>query len=137
MSLIRLNTRPSRRQLVQFGVAWIVFFLLVALLAAWRSASGSPWPMVAIALIPPLIGWIFPGFLRVLFIALSAVTFPIDFVVSHLILAGVYYLVLSPTGLILRLLKPGLFPKKPDASLTTYWRSRTRIRERNDYFKPY
>lgn len=137
MSLIRLNTHPSRRQLVQFGFAWVVFFLILALFAAWRSASVPPWSLVALALIPPLIGRIFPDFLRVLFIALSALTFPIGFVVSHLILAALYYLVLSPIGLILRVLKPGLFPKTPDASLTTYWHSRTRTRERNDYFKPY
>jgi hypothetical protein len=114
-----------------------VFFLLVAGFAACRSASESPWPLLALALIPPLIGWIFPGFLRVLFIALSAVTFPIGFVVSHLILATLYYLVLSPIGLILRVVKPGLFPKRPDSSLATYWHPRTRHRERNDYFKPY
>jgi membrane-anchored protein YejM (alkaline phosphatase superfamily) len=137
MSLIRLNTRPSRRQLIQFGIAWVVFFLLAALFAAWRSASVPPWPMVALALIPPLIGWIFPGFLRVLFVALSVVTFPIGFVVSHLILAALYYLVLSPIGLILRVVKPGLFPKRPAPSLTTYWHPRPRTRERNDYFKPY
>lgn len=137
MSLLRLNTRPSKSQLIQFGIAWIVFFLLLALVASWRGASVPPWPMVALALFPPLIGWVFPGFLRVLFIAMSIVTFPIGFVVSHLILAALYYLVLSPIGLILRVVKPGFFPKNPDASLPTYWHSRTRIRERNDYFKPY
>lgn len=137
MSLLRLNTRPSRRHLIQFGIAWAVFFLLAALFAAWRSASVPPWPIVALALIPPLIGWIFPGFLRVLFIALSAVTFPIGFVVSHLVLAALYYLVLSPIGLILRVLKPSLFPKRPDSSLPTYWHSRTGARKPGDYFKPY
>jgi hypothetical protein len=34
MSLIRLNTRPSRRQLIQFGIAWVVFFLILAFFAA-------------------------------------------------------------------------------------------------------
>ncbi len=137
MSLIRLNTQPSPRQLFQFGITWAAFFLILALFAAWRNASVPPWPMVALALIPPLTGWISPGFLRVLFVALSAVTFPIGFVVSHLILAALFYLVLSPIGLILRIVKPGLFPKRPDPSLTSYWHSRTRTRERNDYFKPY
>lgn len=137
MSLIRLNTRPSPRQLIQFAIAWTVFFLLIALFYAWRNPSAPPWPLVALALIPPLIGSIFPGFLRILFVALSAITFPIGFVLSHLVLAALYYLVLSPTGVILRIFKLGFFPKRPDSSLTTYWHSRTRTRERNDYYKPY
>ncbi len=137
MSLIRLNTRPSRRQLIQFGAAWAVFFLLAALFAAWRGAPVSPWWILALALIPPLIGWLFPGFLRLLFVALAVVTFPIGFVVSHLILAALYYLVLTPIGLILRCFKPELFPKRPDPSLPTYWHSRTGARKPGDYLKPY
>ena len=137
MSLIRLNTRPSLRQLFQFGIAWVVFFALAALFAAWRGSPVSPWWILALALIPPLIGWIFPGFLRGLFVVLAVVTFPIGFVVSHLILAALYYLVLTPTGLILRLVKMGLFPKRPEPSLPTYWHSRSGARKPGDYFKPY
>lgn len=137
MSLLRLNTQPSRRQLIQFGAAWIVFFALAALFAASRGAPVSPWWILALALIPPLIGWIIPGFLRLLFITLAVITFPIGFVVSHLILAALYYLVLSPIGLILRWFKPELFPKRPDPSLPTYWHSRTVTRKPGDYFKPY
>lgn len=137
MSLIRLNTDPSRRHLIQFGIAWVVFFALVALFAAWRGAPASPRLILALALIPPLIGWIFPDFLRGLFITLAVVTFPIGFVVSHLILAALYYLVLTPIGLILRCVKPGFFAKRPDPSLPTYWHSRAGARKPGDYFKPY
>jgi hypothetical protein len=137
MSLVRLNTQPSRRQLIQFGVAWATFFLLAALFAAWRSALVSPWLLAVIAILPPLMGWIFPSFLRILYIGLAVITFPIGLVVSHLILAALYYLVLSPIGLILRGVKLGFFPKRPDPSSPTYWVSRTKTRTRNDYFKPY
>lgn len=137
MSLLRLNTRPSRRQLIQFGIAWLVFFLLAALFTAWRGAPVSPWWILALALIPPLIGWIFPGFQHFLFITLAVVTFPIGFVVSHLILAAIYYLVLTPTGIILRFVKPGFFPKRPEPALPTYWQSRTGARKPGDYLKPY
>lgn len=122
---------------MQFGVAWVVFFLLAALIAAWRGAPVSPRLILALAVIPPLIGWIFPGFLRLLYIALAVITFPIGFVVSHLILAALYYLVLTPTGLILRCVKPGFFAKRPDPSLPTYWHSRTDARKPGDYLKPY
>ena len=113
MSLLRLNTHPTRRQLIQFGVAWFVFFLLIGILTANRATPATLWTLGLLAVLPPLIGCFFPAFLRMLFVALAVVTFPIGIVVSHLVLAALYYLVLTPTGLILRLLKPGFFPKKP------------------------
>jgi hypothetical protein len=137
MSLIRLNTQPSRRHLIQFGVAWVVFFLLLAILTARKSSPEALWMLGLLAVLPPLIGCLFPGFLRLLYVALAVVTFPIGYVVSHGILAVLYYLVITPTGLLLRLTKPGFFPKKPDPSLATYWYTRTSSRPPKDYFKPY
>lgn len=137
MSLLRLNTQPSRRHLIQFGVAWVLFFLLLALLTAGKSAPETLWMLSLLAILPPLIGRCFPGFLRLLYVALAVVTFPIGYVVSYGILAVLYYLVLTPTGILLRLIKPGFFPKKPDSSLLTYWHTRTASRTPNDYFKPY
>jgi hypothetical protein len=137
MSLIRLNIQPSRRHLIQFGVAWVVFFLLLAILTVGKSAPEALWMLSLLAIVPPLIGCWFPGFLRLLYVALAVMTFPIGLVVSHGILAALYFLILTPTGLLLRLIKPGFFPKKPDSSILTYWHTRTASRTPSDYFKPY
>ena len=137
MSLIPLNTNPSRSQLLQFGVAWCASFGGAAALAAWRGSPALAWPLGAIATILPLVGSVFPSVLRVLFVALSVVTFPIGFAVSQVILAVVYFLVLTPIGLVLRWLKPGFFSTAPEKSLPTYWRSRSAPRPAADYFKTY
>jgi hypothetical protein len=137
MSLIPLNTNPSRSQLLQFGVAWALFFGGAAALAAWRGSPALAWPLGALAIVLPLVGSVFPSVLRVLFVAVSLVTFPIGFAVSQVILAVVYFLVLTPIGLVLRWLKPGFFPTAPDKSLPTHWRPRSEPRPAADYFKTY
>jgi hypothetical protein len=137
MSLIPLNTNPSRSQLLQFGVAWCVFFGGAAALAAWRGSPVLAWPLGALAIVVPLVGSVVPSVLRVLYVALSVVTFPIGFAVSQVVLAAVYFLVLTPIGLVLRWLKPGFFSSAPEKSLSTYWRSRPEPRPAADYFKTY
>ncbi len=137
MSLIPLNTNPSRSQLLQFGVAWTLFFGGAAAITAWRESPALAWPLGALAIVLPLVGLVFPSVLRVLFVGLSVVTFPIGFAVSQIVLAAVYFLVLTPIGLVLQWLKPGFFPTTPDKSLPTYWRVRPEPRPAADYFKTY
>jgi hypothetical protein len=137
MSLIPLNTNPSRSQLLQFGVAWALFFGGAAALTAWRGSPAAAWPISALAIVPPLVGWVFPSVLRVLYVALSVITFPIGFAISQVILAVIYFLVLTPIGLALRWLKPGFFPTAPQPSVVTYWHDRPGPRPDADSFKTY
>lgn len=137
MSLIPLNTNPSRSQLLQFGMAWVVFLGVAGALAAWRGSPTVAGSLGALAIVLPLVGLVFPGVLRAVFVAVSVVTFPIGFAVSQIILATIYFLVLTPIGLVLRWLKPGFFPTAPDKSLPTYWQPRPEPRPATDYFKTY
>lgn len=137
MSLIRLNTNPSRSQLLQFGMAWFVFLGGSAALAAWRGSPTVAGSLGALAIVLPLVGLVVPGVLLAVFVAVSVVTFPIGFAVSQVILAAIYFLVLTPIGLVLRWLKPEFFPTAPDKSLLTYWQPRPEPRPATDYFKTY
>ena len=58
-----------------------------------RLARGSRgfW---AIGVVVPALGEVWPGGLRIVYLAVSYATFPIGWGVSHIILAVVYYLVL-------------------------------------------
>jgi len=138
MSLISINRHPGRRQLLQFGVAWLVFFLVLAALLAWKGLSPVWWASVlAAAVLVPIAGSWRPGFLRLIYLAMAYAAWPIGMVVSHVILVVIYYGILTPTGLLLRLAKPGFFPKKPDSKLNTYWLDCKKGSAVKDYFKPY
>lgn len=138
MKLIEINTNPSQRELKQFAFAWLVFFLLIAGLMHWREASGpAVWALVLLAILVPAIGCLWRPVLRLTYLGMASLAYPIGFVISHLILMLVYYLIMTPTGLILRLTHRGFFPKKPDPEIGSYWTAKTRTRKADDYFKQY
>lgn len=138
MTLIEINWTPSRKQLSVFGLAWLVFFGIVGAVA-WRRwetpvLAGVFW---AAAVLVPAVGWFVPAFLRVVYLALTFATLPIGLVVSHVILGVVYYLVLTPIGLIMRLCGRGPMPRTFDADAETYWISRGEANRPKRYFRQF
>jgi len=122
VAVIEVNRNPSRRELKQFGFIWLGFFLL---------AAGGLWlklhsPLVsvalaAIAVLVPVVGWAVPSFMRVVYVGLSYVAWPIGFVVSHVLLGAVYYLLVTPIGLIMRAAGYDPMHRRFDPEAPSYW----------------
>ena len=124
MGLIRIDHNPSRRQLILFGVLWL---LACGALGVAALRGGRPWGAAAswaAALLAPGLGLAFPEFLRCLYVGLAYLTFPIGFIVSHLVLAATYYLVLTPLALLLRGLGYDPMNRQFDPSAESYWIAR-------------
>ena len=135
MSLISVNRNPSRRQLRQFGILWLVFLGVLGALSYFKSGNHQAAAVFwAVSVLVPIFGWIFPAFMRIVFLALSYAAFPIGFVVSHVILALVFYLVLTPVGLLMRLLGHDPMDRHIDSETESYWTERTDNTEVKRYF---
>ena len=135
MSLIRINHRPSPRQLLVFALAWLV---LAGVLGAIQWSKGRPavaFVCWSLALIVPVVGTAWREGLRRLYIGLSYATYPIGFVVSSLVLAALYYVVLTPIGLILRLCGHDALGRRFDPQATSYWQKRPGPRSPASYFR--
>jgi ABC-type uncharacterized transport system permease subunit len=134
MSLIRIERNPTNRQLLVFGAAWLVFFAL------WGGASqvrGHPFAAKALwvaAVVIPLLGAASRKALRVAYVAMSYATYPIGYVVSHVLLAVVYFLVLTPIGLAMRLLGNDPLSRKFDPGAGSYWKARPKAKPVESYF---
>jgi hypothetical protein len=138
MSLIRIDRNPSRRQLNLFGAVWLMFFCVVGGLlfrgtGSW-AAAAAVWALAAIV---PAVGWVVPGFMRVVYVGMAYAVFPIGLVLSHLILAVVYYLVFTPTGLLMRLFGYDPMNRGFDADTETYWVARDAETEVRRYFRQF
>ena len=147
--MIQINLSPERRVLRKF--AWFGDVGL-PLLAAFvvKTAAGLPWTaaelwghlgvlVVAVVAVLAVICFELGVDLvaRALFVALSIVAIPIGFVISHVLIAVVYYLVLTPIGLALRLTGRDVLGKKLDKQAPSYWHHRDRARPASSYFKLY
>jgi hypothetical protein len=125
MSVVQINRNPTPRQLRQFGWIWMGFVAFFGAVAWFKfnNATLARGLWVA-AVVVPVIGWIAPAFMRLVFLGMSYIAWPIGFVVSHVVLAAVYYLVVTPIGLLMRIFGYDAMKKKFDREASTYWVAR-------------
>lgn len=120
--MIQVNRNPTRRELGQFGFIWMAFVALFGVVAWFRfdspTAARGLW---IAAVVVPVAGWLFPGFMRLVFVGMSYLAWPIGFVVSHVVLALVYYGVLTPIGVVMRIFGYDSMKKSFDPEAATYW----------------
>jgi hypothetical protein len=139
VAVIEVNRNPSRRELNLFGFIWLGFFLLVAA-ALWLKLHS---PVVSIALaavaaVVPVLGWAAPSFMRVVYVGLSYLAWPIGFVVSHVLLGAVYYLLVTPIGLIMRAAGYDPMHRRFDPEAPSYWIERDGgERDPRSYFRQF
>ena len=126
MSVVQINKNPTRRELNQFGFIWLGFLALFGVIAYFKfdSPLAARWLWVA-AVVVPIVGWLVPAFMRLVFLGMSYLAWPIGFVVSHVVLAVVYYLVLTPIGLATRLFGYDSMKRKFDPDADSYWIERS------------
>ena len=139
MSIVQINTDPSRRQLNQFGFIWmgfVAFFGGVAYLKFHNPPLA--YGLWIAAVVVPVIGWLAPPFMRAVFVGMSYVAWPIGFVVSHVVLAVVYYAVLTPIGLVMRLVGYDPMQRRFEADADSYWNERaTAADDPKRYFRQF
>ena len=104
MALIDVNWNPPRRQLRQFAVMFLIFIGGLGTVLYFRGkplvVSEVLWNL---AWIVGLVGLVFPPLVRPVYVAMMAVALPIGFVVSTILMLIIYYLILTPIGLVMRL----------------------------------
>jgi hypothetical protein len=137
MSLIRINRNPSRRQLAVFCVLWAVFFGLLGVAALRRGTTSWAIAFGVVAVCVPALGRIVPGMLRFIYVSSAYLTLPIGWVVSHLVLAGVYYAVLTPIGLAMRCFGYDPMGRSFNRASQTYWIARQEPDRVDRYFRQF
>jgi hypothetical protein len=103
--VITVDFNPTPRQLRQFAWACPVGFALVGLMLRRLGAAGW-WPYAGLGLGLALLalGLARPLMLRPVYALAIALAAPIGWVLSNVLVAVFYYLVLTPLGLFFRLL---------------------------------
>jgi hypothetical protein len=139
---------PNRRTLRQFALLALLFSALVGLLRAWKGgalASGvppgfhGPWllPLVVwtVGGVVAVLGAIEPRLVRPVYLALLAISFPIGWVLSHVLLGVLYFGVFTPLAVLFRLLRRDHLKRRFDRDATTYWRDRRPAPDPPQYFR--
>jgi hypothetical protein len=135
MSLLRLNRHPSPKQLRVFAAAWLVFFGLFAWVQAGNGHPTAAYAIGAVAIAVPTIGLMHLRGLRLIFVGMTYATYPLGWVISHVVLAVMYYGVFTVIGGILRLCGHDPLFRRFDRKAESYWQPRPPERPAADYFR--
>src|SRR5262245_41484527 len=135
MALIAFTWNPAPRQLRWFGCLWLPLCLGLG------AYGVSSWPLrvglAALAALSMVVGLASPRLLRPVFVGLLLITWPIGFVVSHVILAALFFLVLTPTGWLMRALGRDALHPGFDRKATSYWHPRPARSPLQRYFRQF
>jgi hypothetical protein len=119
MALLTFTWNPPRKQLRWFGCLWLP--LALAALAVSVKARPGQIALGALAALSLVAGAAAPRFLRPVFVGLLIVTWPIGFVVSHVILAALFFAVLTPTAWVRRAFGRDTLRAGFDRQAASYW----------------
>ena len=135
MKFADLPTNPDDRMLRQFAGLWVLF---LGAIGAWEVYKGNTWgwPIFAVAVGVGVPGLAWPGLLKPIFVTWMVLAFPIGWLVSHVILALVFYGVFTPLGMLLKATGHDPLARKR-GSKSSYWQTKTQQREMRRYLKQF
>lgn len=136
--MIEINFHPSQKDLRVFAVLQVVFFCVVAGFVYTRTNS-TVWPagVVAASVVVGVAGWFRPTFMRVVYVAWMVAVFPIGWVVSHVLMAAIYFGLFTPIGLCMRMCGYDPLKRRFDRDASTYWERRPEQTDPQRYFRQY
>lgn len=112
--------KTTDRDLRKFGLMVGGVFAVLGLLFLWRDKAFYPyflWPGAGLV----LFGAILPRALKWVYLAWMSVAFVLGFVMAHVILTLLFLLVITPMGLVARLVGKDFLSLKLDRTAKTYW----------------
>jgi hypothetical protein len=112
--------KTDKARLRKFGLTMAAAFAVISLVIFLRGRH-SAMPLSAVSLFFLLIGLSFPDWLKYIYIAWMKLAFVLSWVNTRVLLTLVFYLIFSPSGLVMRLLGIDLLKRRLDRSCDSYW----------------
>ncbi len=122
---------PSERS---FGITFCVVFAIFALISVWRGGTWWPW-LGGIAAVFGVAGLIAPALLRPLNKLWFKFGLLLHKVMTPLIMGILFYLLITPVGLLMRLSGKDPMRMKGGDDAETYWIDREPIPAGGDHMK--
>jgi hypothetical protein len=138
MALIEIKD-PTEKDLKWFGALMLAFFGIVGGVLSWRGTSanvvygvwGGGAALVAVY-------YAVPALQRKIFFGWLYAAYPIGFVVSHVVMAFVYFIVVTPIALVMRVMGRDALGRRLDREAKTYWvENRTAQNDPASYFRQF
>ena len=139
--MIKLDLRPSEKQLRQFGWIALVGFPLAGVVLT-QTPIGAPswvlWILLGLAGAMGLCALLgLTPVIRPVYVVMMLVSWPIGVVLSTVLLALIYYLLFTPVSLLFKLIGRDPLNRRLDRGATSYWHVREKQRAPASYVRLY
>ena len=128
--------RKFARSLVIGFPALAVVFALVALVKTHAFATWTVW-LALIGAGAGVVFWVVPQIARPFYLAWYFLACCIGIVVSNVLLAAFYYLVITPVGLLMRAIGRDPMERRLDPAAGSYWREAEKGVDPRRYFRQF
>jgi hypothetical protein len=138
MALIKINENPSRRELRQFAALWLPLLTVVIALIVYAATKtvNVPIGLVAGGVIVGAIGVAKPAFIHPVYLLWMYATYPIGWVISHVILAVIFFGIFTPVAFVMKLVGYDPMRRRLDAARSD-WVPVGPAEEKRKYFKQF
>lgn len=126
----------SPRSLRRFGLTVGFVFLLLGCVLLWRH-RGAAWPLVSIGAVLVLAAGLAPLALKWVHGPWMIAALALGWIVTRILLTIVFFLVVTPIGLLQRLFGKRAIEVAFEADAASYWEPRTARPRTDDYEKQY
>jgi hypothetical protein len=129
---------PPERMLRQFAGVWIVFF---GAIAAWqefhhhRHVGAIVLAVLAVTVGP--FGLVWPRAIRPVFIGWMAVTYPIGWTMSRIVLGVIFFGLFTPIAWIFRMIGRDELGLKSRPNAATYWNPKPDVTNKANYLRQF
>jgi hypothetical protein len=113
----------TREEVRKFGILFAVVFTAVTVYVRYREMGSWYWFLVAAGGFL-LSGHVAPSLLRPLYLGWMRFAYVLGWINTRVLLGIFFYLVLTPVGLVLRMMGKDLLDSKVDRQAVTYWKKR-------------
>ena len=133
-----IQFKPTKKVLRQFAAAWLVFFLAWAAVQ-WLKRGHPRTALVlgALAVVVGGLGLVVPTAIRWIYVGCTIVAFPVGWVVSLVMLAVMFYCVITPVALFFRLRGRDLLHRAPPQDAASFWTPKSLPLDVGRYFRQY
>ena len=78
-----------------------------------------------------------PQAIRPIFLASTAITFPIGWTVSQILVAFLFYGIVTPVGILFKLIGRDVLKRGPQRTLATYWTAKATAEDVRRYLRQF
>ena len=138
MALLEIKKDPSKAELNWFGLLILVFSCILSGLLYWKFKSVLTVQIViGVGAGICLIYYSIPPLRKPIYLGWLYAAFPIGWTISHTVLLLTYYLLMTPIGLLMRIVGRDTMRRKLDPNASTYWLERKPVASAKSYFRQY